>query len=127
MQFQKRSPVAILLLSIVTCGIYGWYVIYQISREVRDFRGDASVDPGLELLLCIITCGIYTIYWQYKYSKYIYEMELRVGVVGASDISFLLVILSIVRLGLVSLMLQQTELNRVWDTISTANNTTYQP
>ena len=122
MQFQKRSPVAILLLSMITCGIYGWYIVYQISKEVRDFRGDESIDPGLELLLCIITCGLYTIYWGYKYSKYIFEMETRVGTTGASDISLLVVILDVLQIHVVSLMLLQTELNRVWDTISTNTN-----
>ena len=65
MQFNKRSPVAVLLLSMVTCGIYAFYLIYQISSEVRDFRGDNTINPALELLLCIITCGLYPFFWYY--------------------------------------------------------------
>ncbi len=118
MYFEKRSPVAVLLLSLVTCGIYSWYLIYRISKEVREFRGDQSIDPGLELLLCIITCGIYQIYWYYKYGKFVYDMELHVGVSGASDMSLILMLLPIFQFGVVSMLLLQTELNRVWDTVN---------
>ncbi|MCQ2432076.1 MAG: DUF4234 domain-containing protein [Clostridia bacterium] len=117
MQYQKRSPAAILLLSIITCGIYGWYVIYRISKEVREFRGDASIDPGIELLLCILTGGLYSLYWYYKFSKLIFEMQTRCGTPAPADNAILLVILTCVKLGLVSLMLLQSELNRVWDTV----------
>ncbi len=123
MAFEKRSPVAVLLLSIVTCGIYSLYLVYQISREVREFRGDSSIDPGLELLLCIITCGLYQIYWYYKYGKLVYDMELHVGISGASDLSVILLLLPIFQFGVVSMLLLQTELNRVWDTINPGSTT----
>ncbi|MGM9625547.1 MAG: DUF4234 domain-containing protein [Eubacteriales bacterium] len=124
MQYNKRNPVSVLLLSIVTCGIYSLYLIYQISKEVRDFRGDSSIDPGLELLLCIITCGLYEIYWYYKYGRLVFDMEQRVGVSGASDMSLILLLLPIFGFGIVSLLLLQTELNRVWDTINPTSGPT---
>ena len=118
MQYEKRNPVTVLLLSIVTCGIYSLYMIYTISKEVQTFRGDSSIDPGLELVLCIITCGFYEIYWYYKYGKLVYDMELNVGVNGASDMSLVLLLLPIFGFSIVSLLPLQTELNRVWDTIA---------
>ena len=124
MQYNKRNPVSVLLLSLVTCGIYSLYLIYQISKEVRDFRGDSSIDPGLELLLCIITCGLYEIYWYYKYGRLVFDMEQRVGVSGASDMSLILLLLPIFGFGIVSLLLLQTELNRVWDTINPTSGPT---
>ena len=123
MQYNKRNPVSVLLLSIITCGIYSLYLIYQISKEVRDFRGDNSIDPGLELLLCIITCGLYEIYWYYKYGRLVFDMEQRVGVSGASDMSLILLLLPIFGFGIVSMLLLQTELNRVWDTINPTDGT----
>lgn len=124
MQYNKRNPVSVLLLSLVTCGIYSLYLIYQISKEVRDFRGDSSIDPGLELLLCIITCSLYEIYWYYKYGRLVFDMEQRVGVSGASDMSLILLLLPIFGFGIVSLLLLQTELNRVWDTINPTSGPT---
>ncbi len=123
MAFEKRSPVAVLLLSLVTCGIYSLYLIYQISKEVREFRGDNSIDPGLELLLSLITCGIYQLYWYYKYGKFVYDMEQRVGVTGVTDMSVILLLLPIFGFGVVSMLLLQTELNRVWDAVNPGSTT----
>ena len=118
MQYQKRSPVAILLLSFITCGIYGLIVLYQISAEVKRFRNDPSIEPGIEILLCIITGGLYEIYWYYKYGKMVFDMQERVGTPMPSDNTILFVLLAVLRLGVISLMLIQTELNRVWDTVT---------
>ena len=52
---EKRSPGIVILLSIVTCGIYAWYWVYCVSKETKDFLGDDSINPGLEVLLSIIT------------------------------------------------------------------------
>ena len=119
MQFNKRSPVAVLLLSIVTCGIYALYLVYQIYCEVRDFRGDSTINPGLELVLSIVTCGIYEFYWFYKYGRLVFDMQQRVGVSAPNDLSLILLILPIFGFGIVSMLLLQSELNRVWDTVNT--------
>ena len=118
MQYQKRSPVAVLLLSIITCGIYGLVVIYQISDEIKRFRSDPSIAPGIELLLCIITGGLYSIYWYYKFGRLVFDMQQRVGTPCPSDNTIIFVLLSVFRLNVVALMLLQTELNRVWDTVA---------
>ena len=118
MQFNKRSPVAVLLLSIVTCGIYALYLVYQISCEVRDFRGDSTINPGLELVLSIVTCGLYEFYWFYKYGRLVFDMQQRVGVSAPNDLSLILLILPIFGFGIVSMLLLQSELNRVWDTVN---------
>ena len=122
MRFNKRNPIVVLLLSIVTCGIYALYLVYMISREVRDFRGDQSIDPGMELLLCIITCGLYEIYWFYKYGRLVFDMQKKVGVPNPNDISIVLLLLPIFGFSVISLLLLQTELNRVWDTVQPSNN-----
>jgi len=120
MQYSQkiRNPVLVLILSIVTCGIYELVIIYQISDEVRQYTGDQSISPGLELLLTIITCNLYLIYWCYKYSKHIYDMQLRAGVNMPNDVSTVALILPIFGLSVVSLLLMQSELNRVWEKLS---------
>lgn len=110
-----RNPVAVLLLSIVTCGIYGLYTVYKISLEVSCYNGDHSVDPALEVVLCIVTCGIYNIYWTYKYAKLINGLQIKTGVPYPSDISLPALLLSVFGFFVVSLMLLQTELNKVWE------------
>ena len=121
---EKRSPALVIVLSLVTCGIYFYYWIYCVSKETRDFLGDESINPGMEVLLSIVTCGIYTFYWYYKYGRLVFDMEQRVGVSGASDMSLILLLLPIFGFGIVSLLLLQTELNRVWDTINPTSGPT---
>jgi hypothetical protein len=58
-----------ILLTIVTCGIYGYYFIYQIAQDVNvACEGDGEQTSGLVafILLSFITCGIYSWWWQYK-------------------------------------------------------------
>ena len=57
------------LLTIITCGIYGWYTIYKISNDVNiACNGDGENTAGLlkMILLSVVTCGIYGIFWWYK-------------------------------------------------------------
>lgn len=117
MQHLKRSPVAVLLLSIVTCGIYQLYLIYRITQEIRDFRGDTTLNPVAELLICILTCGLYQLYWFYKYGRLVFDMQQRVGVDSPSDLSLVLLLLPIFGFAVVSFLLLQAELNRVWDSV----------
>lgn len=55
-----------LLLSIVTLGIYGWYLIYAYAKETNiACAEDGKRTNGLVvyILLSIITLGIYSIVW----------------------------------------------------------------
>ncbi|HJD22614.1 MAG TPA: DUF4234 domain-containing protein, partial [Firmicutes bacterium] len=63
---QRSIPVCI-ILSIVTCGIYGiyWYIMLTEDSNVLVARpGYAS--GGVAFLLSLVTCNIYGIYWAYK-------------------------------------------------------------
>ena len=66
---EDRSLVTYILLSLVTCGIYGYYFIYKLAEEVNiACEGDGEQTSGLVafILLSFITCGIYAYYWYYK-------------------------------------------------------------
>ena len=60
---EQRNFVTFLLLNIITCGIYGWYYIYTMTRDINTMVGDdgRNTDPTTALLLSIFTCGIYTL------------------------------------------------------------------
>ena len=114
---KPRNPILIYLLSFITCGIYGWIVIYQMSDEIKQHVGDSRINPAIEVLLCILTCNGYAIYWCYKYSRLINQMQVEAKVSNATDISMITLILAIVGQSMISLLLMQTELNRVWDVL----------
>ena len=63
---QKRDIAIAIILSIVTCGIYGiiWFV--QLTDEVKIAAEDNEFQSGgIAFLLTLVTCGIYGIYWAY--------------------------------------------------------------
>lgn len=63
---KSRSIVSYILLTIVTAGIYGFYWIYQIQKDLNIVCEDGNdTSPGLALVLWLVTCGIYPLVWQY--------------------------------------------------------------
>lgn len=62
-----RNLVTAIILSLITCGIYGMYWLYKLNDEVCEMAGEtAETSSGTVVLLTLITCGIYGIYWSYK-------------------------------------------------------------
>ena len=65
---EKKNWVTVLLLSLVTCGIYGIVYFYQYSKDVNTVcEGDGKTTQNyiVALLLGMITCGIYMWVWYY--------------------------------------------------------------
>ena len=86
-----------LLLNIVTCGIYYIYWIYQTSVEIKTCSEREDLNPTIEILLGIITCGLYFKYWYYKYGKIVYkELPLKAGINNAEDKTMVLVAIDII-------------------------------
>ena len=66
---QDRNFILVILLSIITCGIYGIYYWYKFTEDLNTLgRGDGQESPNyiIVLLLSSITCGIYAFFWYYK-------------------------------------------------------------
>ncbi len=63
---QERNSVVVLLLSIVTCGVYFVYWVYQTSTELKQATGDADVNPTLDLVLSLVTCTLWSYYVLYR-------------------------------------------------------------
>lgn len=114
MQYEKRNPVLVLVFSILTCGLYYLYWIYQVSDSLRPFNNNDSMTPGLELLLSIV-CFPYIFYWNYKYGRIIYEAQTEVGMPYPEDNSILYLVLSVLSLGIVGACIMQASINKLWD------------
>ena len=79
----NRSLIMYILLSLVTCGIYGYYFIYSIARDVNIMcRDDGEKTGGLLafILLNFVTCGFYGLYWEYKLGNRLAANGPRYGV-----------------------------------------------
>lgn len=109
---QKREIVTAILLTIVTCGIYGIYWFVKLTDESNEVSGSDAASGALAIVYTLITCGIYTIYWNYKMGQKMHEAGKRYGI-EIADNSVLYLILSIFGLGIVNYCLIQSDLNRL--------------
>ena len=78
-----RGLASYIILSIITCGIYGYYFIYKMAHDVNiACDGDGENTSGLVafILLSMITCGIYAWYWYYKLGNRLANNAGRYGV-----------------------------------------------
>ena len=111
---KNRNIALCIVLSIITCGIYGiyWLVCLVDDLNVASGRtGDTS--GGMVFLLSLITCGIYGIYWMYKAGEKVAYVKQRNTGENDSSSSVLYLILGIVGFGIVVYALIQSELNKV--------------
>ena len=74
-KFTQRSPITIILLSIVTCGIYFIYWLYVTSKEINDALGREEINTVLVILGFF--CFPVMIYVMYKLGNAIDELAGR--------------------------------------------------
>lgn len=77
-----RNLFVIVLLNLLTCGIYSFVMIYELSQDVNlCCAGDGEDTPGLLIfiLLSIVTCGIYSYIWYYKLANRLAKNAPRYG------------------------------------------------
>ncbi len=110
---QNRNIVVCILLSLVTCGIYGiiWYVnmVNDVNTVCQDEKSNQS--GGTVFLLTLVTCGIYGIIWFFNAGKRLAVAGTRDGK-QVSDNSTLYLILSLIGLQIVDYCLVQSDLNK---------------
>jgi len=78
----NRSLLTYIVLSVITCGIYGLYFLYKLALDVNTIcNGDGKETAGLLklILLTIVTCGIYSWYWYYSLGNRLAENAPRYG------------------------------------------------
>lgn len=114
----KREVGMVILLSIVTCGIYMLYWMYDTTRLLANFNEDYDTNPGLVVIFTILTCGIYGIYWWYKISMMFVTSQQLVQMDYISDNSTLLLILSISQFSIIGVAILQSDLNKFWDALN---------
>lgn len=104
----NRNLALCVILSIVTCGIYGIYWMIMLNDEVNQVSEDyKAFSGGMVFLLSLVTCGIYQVYWSYKMGEKIDIIDDTSN--GNSNILYL--ILSIFGLDIVNFCFMQDALN----------------
>lgn len=75
----QRNIVAAIILSIITCGIYGIYWFIVLTNDVGRLSGDSSFTGGKHFLLTLVTCGIWSFVWAYQIGKQVAEAQRQRG------------------------------------------------
>ena len=69
--YKRYSGIKCLILSVVTCGIYGiiwWCGMTKQHNEMAESIGEKKIMGYIPaMLLGCLTCGIYTIIWEIKF------------------------------------------------------------
>lgn len=108
---EERNIAMVIILSFITCGIYGIYWFVKVTDEAKQLSSADNASGGLAFVYTLITCGIYTIYWNYKMGKNMYEAGQKYGI-NIEDNSVIYLVLSLFGLGIVSECLMQNDLNK---------------
>ena len=110
---QNRSIAMCVVLSIVTCGIYGLYWFVTLTDDTNIVSNEPNgTSGGMALLLTIVTCGIYGWYWAYKQGEKI-DRACMARSMPASNSSVLYLLLCIFGLGIVAYAIMQDKLNQM--------------
>ncbi len=113
-KFIKRDIVVAIILTLLTCGIYGIYWFITMTDDSNSLLDEKYTSGPLAFLFTLITCGIYAIYWNYMMGKKMYEAG-RKYQKSIDDNSIVYLILSIFGLHLINYCLIQNDLNKFAD------------
>ena len=113
----ERNVLVILLLWLVTCGLWGLVAMDQVGSDIRDHARRSDIHPGLDILLGFLTCGLWWIYSMHQYASALRDLSVQEGG-PAQDVTVLCTVLEICRYflcpGIISTMVLQNELNQHW-------------
>ena len=97
---KQRNIAMCIILSIVTCGIYGLYWLVCITDDMNTATEEQWTTGSMVLLFSIVTCGIYSIYWAYKMGEKVDILKAKSGT-PTSNSGLLYLILSLFGFGIV--------------------------
>lgn len=115
---QNRNLAMQIILTLVTCGIYGiiWFIL--MVDDVNTVSGKEGAMSGVMVfLLSFITCGIYSLVWYYQAGQALDQVRSARGE-AQGNLGFLYLILTFFGLSICSMALIQNELNKIADTPS---------
>lgn len=109
-RFKNRSIITYVIINFFTLGIFGYYWLYSICKDVYESGVDDRFKPGRTLLLTIFTFGIYGIYWAYKMGDICKKIGEGNGVI-VEDYSIFYLLLALIGLQIINMIMIQSTLN----------------
>lgn len=104
---KERNIVTQIILTVVTCGLYGLYWSYMVAKEIVTFKDPA--DNGLlEILLMIFLAPVGAFLTEKKFTE-----GCAAKGIEHKDNTILYLILSLLGLHVVTLALMQNDMNKL--------------
>lgn len=111
---KERNIVLCIVLSIVTCGIYGLYWEICLVNDLNTAADTPNDTSGvMVVILSIVTCSIYLFYWMYKAGEKVQKAQQARNLPADSNSGVIYLVLTLFGLGIVSYCLIQNELNKM--------------
>ena len=104
---QRSIPICI-ILSLITCGIYGIYWFICATDDANQVSNTYQTSGGMAFIFSLITCGIYGIYWAYKMGE---KVDIIRGTPGQNT-NLIYLLLELFGFNIIVLALCQNELNK---------------
>ena len=109
MNIKKRNIVTAIILSIITCGIYGIYWVIMLAREAVSVKDPA--DNGLlEIILMLFISPVGFFLAEKKFAEGCAAKGIQ-----HTDNSILYLILGLIGFGIVNYCMMQNDLNKIAD------------
>jgi hypothetical protein len=118
---ERREPALVLVLSIITLGIYLPFWYHGVYQDLESLDGRTPTGHGfwLDFFFVILTLSIYGIWVDYRISQQIAEFEERRGLGPVQDTTIIAVILDVAAYvtafwtNFVTSAIQQDQINRI--------------
>lgn len=107
MAIKQRNIVVCILLTLITCGIYGIYWVIMLAKEAVSVK-DPADNAVLEIVLMILLPFVGIFLTEKKFAEGCAERG-----VAHNDNSVLYLILGLIGLGIVGICMLQNDLNKL--------------
>lgn len=113
---EKRDIAITIILSLVTCGIYGLVWLARMNDDLNKLSGRTDdLSGGVVAILSLITGGIFGIYWAYKAGEKLNTVKSMRGMPIDENIGIIYMLLNLFKFDIVTYALVQSELNKFAD------------
>ncbi len=109
---QERNIFVSILLTILTCGIYGIYWFFSLIATIYNIYGSDD-NFAFEVVVSILTCGLYSFYMIYKAGNRLNAIKSTNYQHYTETSTTLLIILQLVSLQIINCCILQDELNTI--------------
>jgi hypothetical protein len=120
MRYEERSPVMVLLLTLITCGLYLIYWYYVFYRDLSSITGrtPTGLPFFLDCIIALFTFGLWGVYVDYCISQQLQQIRMANGI-DLPDSTLLVLVLDAVSIFTAHLLfiftsaIQQDEWNKM--------------